>query len=553
MKMLRRALRARRAVRLATTPTLVLAFVLALVALGSCTRLREFRTVHVVATESGSFEDRVCLEQAPNSPDDRCSLERRTYTYEGEEHDYYFAVVELDDQGWFWDRRQMESLLRLLYGLRDENGDERDFLIFAHAHGWQHNANACDDNVVCFQRLIERLDVSERGFLKASGSDRKPRAMVGIYLAWRGKSGTVPTLRATTFWARKRAARRVGIGGVTELLTRLDDFRGARNPGRESSGTQLIVSGHSFGGFIIYRALAQNLIERAVQMNAGDRDRNVEGDYGYGIASSFGDLVVLINPAFEGSAYESLQTVATSRCYPEVQRPALLVITSKADDATRRTFPLGRFLSNLASQTRCREQRKAVLHTVGHLERYRTHDLVVANPRQPVEPPQERKDGPCGCPYLTPTEQFQRGDEDQEFYAELRRVTMARNQDGPRVYEPGTPAGYDSLDQFLESSYGPDISGGQMVLQRSPEYAANYPYLVLSTTADYIPDHSTIYGERFTDFLRRFYFRHLVWRLNFPAQCFDNPNPQCLDTDITPCGRSWTGAFDYGCPGESTP
>lgn len=533
-------------------PIVALALAFALLTLGACTRLRELRPVTVVDTGSGQFEDRICQTQAPNQPDDGCSLEHRTYRYNGEEHDYYFAVVEFDDQGWFWDRRQMEGLLRLLYGLRDENGDERDLLIFAHAHGWQHNANACDDNVVCFQRMIERLDVSERAFLQAAGSDRKPRTMVGVYIAWRGASGTIPTLRATTFWARKRAARRVGIGGVTELLTRLDDLRGARNPGRESSGTQLIVSGHSFGGFIIYRALSQNLIERAVQMNAGDRDRHVEGDYGYGIASSFGDLVILINPAFEGSAFESLQTVATSRCYPDVQRPALLVITSQADDATRRTFPLGRFLSNLASRARCRDQRKAVLHTVGHLERYRTHDLAVKDPREPVEPPQERRDGRCGCPYLAPTEEFQGSDEDQEFYAELARIQEARNRDpdSVRIYEPGRPEGHDSLDEFDHSSYGPDISGGKMVLERSPEYAANYPYLVLSTTADYIPDHSTIYGERFTDFLRRFYFRHLVWRLNFPQQCFDNPNAQCLATDITPCGRSWNGAFDYGCPGE---
>ena len=89
-----------------------------------------------------------------------------------------------------------------------------------------------------------------------------------------------------------------------------------------------------------------------------------------------------------------------------------------------------------------------------------------------------------------------------------------------------------------------------MVLDRSPEYAANYPYLVISATSDFIPDHSSIYGERFTDFLRRFYFRHLVQRVNFPYQCFDQKtNPECRATDITPCDRSWTGRLAYGCGG----
>lgn len=552
--------RSRGALYLAVLPVLC-----ALFALSSCTSLKQYRTVTVVddATEDAASKvrDQICSAESPNDPSDDCALERRTYRYEGEEHDYYFATVEFDDQGWFWDRRQMEMLLRLLYEHRDDDGEASEYLLFVHAHGWQHNANACDNNVVCFQRLLERMDLSERSFVDAylasnPQGDRKPRKIVGIYVAWRGASGTIPTVRATTFWARKRAARRVGIGGVFELLSRLDDFRSFKNWSHEGSKTQLIISGHSFGGQIIYKALAQNLIERATHMENGQFDDDIDAPYGYDIASSFGDLVILVNPAFEGAAYESLQSVATRRCYSEKQWPAMLVVTSDADDATRRVFPFGRFLSNMATRSRCQRQRKAVLHTVGHLESYRTHNLVVKDaPPGTVEPPQERRDGPCGCPYLGPTEEFERDDEDLAFYTALDHIDKARRRaearGGSKAYEVGLPDGVDSLDELRDISYGPDLSGGKMVLERSPEYAANYPYLVISTDAAFIPDHSTIYGERFTDFLRRFYFRHLAEKLSFPAQCFDNTNPDCLDTDITPCEVSWKGALAYECPPES--
>ena len=66
---------------------------------------------------------------------------------------YHMAFVEFDDQGWFHDRRQMEALFMLLQNLEK---DGRHVLLLAYAHGWKHNASACDDNVICFARLVEQ-------------------------------------------------------------------------------------------------------------------------------------------------------------------------------------------------------------------------------------------------------------------------------------------------------------------------------------------------------------------------------------------------------------
>ena len=520
--------------------------VVSFICLSACTPLKQYRTVTVKDPQTGAIADQICPKRSPNSSQDRCALEHRTYTYKGAEHDYYFATVELDDQGWFWDRRQMELLLRFLFEHRNADGKTAEFLIFAHAHGWQHDADACDNNVVCLQRFLERMDVTERLF-----NSRVPRKVVGVFIAWRGRSIKTPWVDTTTFYSRKRVGNRVGIGGVTELLVRLNDFRRFKNPRREGSLTQLVISGHSFGGQVVYKALGQLLTQNAASMSAGGGGK----DYGYRVANSFGDLVVLVNPAFEGSAFESLQSAATSRCYPESQRPAMIVVTSVADDATRRAFPFGRFFSNILSRSPCKEQRKTILHTVGHLDRYETHELKLKDVEPGRARPKEREEGKCGCPYLAPIEEFEMEARDVDYLKALQKVRATRRRSeregDRRIYEIGGSGAYASVEEFTGTSYGLDSEGKEIVLDRSPEYAANYPYLVISTNADFVPSHSAIYGERFTDFLRRFYFRHLVERLNFPYQCFPNPNPECRASDVIPCERSWLPRLEYGC--EASP
>ena len=521
-----------------------------LVLLAGCTALKQYRTVTVRDLQTKEVHDQLCAERAPNSSSDLCALEHRTYTYGGSEHDYYFATVEFDDQGWFWDRRQIKMLLRFLYEYRNNAGRPKEFLIFAHAHGWQHDADACDNNVVCLQRLLERLDVSERTYNAITPDEpRPPRKVLGVFIAWRGRLGTVPKLNATTFYSRKRAGNRVGIGGVTELLTRLNDYRHFKNPGRRGALTQLVVSGHSFGGQVIYRALAQPLIVRATNMVGKQEDSRVDGDYSYTVASSFGDLVVLVNPAFEGSAYESLQFAATNQCYPERQQPVMLVVTSVADQATRLAFPAGRVFSNLFSRSQCRDEHKAIVHTVGHLDRYQTHVLRLKGVEPGTEREKKRKEGKCGCPYLAPIEEFQMEERDRAYLLELQQLERKRRNAAGQVYEVGAQEEYRKVEEYRETSYGLDSQEQEMVLDRSPDYAANYPYLVISTNADFIPSHSAIYGERFTDFLRRFYLRHLAAQINFPEQCFEDSNPECRSSDIIPCDCSWTGWLDYGCGG----
>jgi hypothetical protein len=60
----------------------------------------------------------------------------------------------------------------------------------------------------------------------------------------------------------------------------------------------------------------------------------------------FGDLVVLLNPAFEALQYAPFYDLAQARCsYFDNQMPKLVILTSEADNATKIAFPIGRFFS----------------------------------------------------------------------------------------------------------------------------------------------------------------------------------------------------------------
>lgn len=49
--------------------------------------------------------------------------------------------------------------------------------------------------------------------------------------------------------------------------------------------------------------------------------------------------------------------------------------------------------------------------------------------------------------------------------------------------------------------------------------APNDPHLIVKTDEKIISDHNSIYREHFTNFLRRFYVRHISARINFPREC----------------------------------
>jgi hypothetical protein len=99
----------------------------------------------------------------------------------------------------------------------------------------------------------------------------------------------------------------------------------------------------------------------------------------------FGNLVVLINPAFEAQRYSALHDIASQRTwFPAQQLPVEVILTSKADDATGVLFPLGRRFNTVFEREGWDQKN---LTTVGHYQPYITHELYNAAPGQPNTQP----------------------------------------------------------------------------------------------------------------------------------------------------------------------
>ena len=280
---------------------------------------------------------------------------------------YDLMTVEFDDQGWVQNssdlKRPDEDYLDKFFSQLEqlkENYKSRGLLLVVFVHGWQHNAEANDNNVRNFRKFLNHFTKIESGEDKGKAGQR----VIGIYVGWRGKSIDIPFVELASFWDRKNTAEHVSQGSTREFFARLNAFRARAD---KEQPVHMLAIGHSFGGLILYKALSSEFLQAAVSHKEGDFSRQ-------------GDLVVIANPAFEGSRYEPLK-IAGQRLKnidAKKQLPVVIIATSEADRATGVAFPLARTVNALFESTPGYEG-KANTRTVGHNDRYTTHKLSTCN------------------------------------------------------------------------------------------------------------------------------------------------------------------------------
>jgi hypothetical protein len=434
---------------------------LALLAVTACAPHMKYRSVHPA----------VCVSPEPK-PTPECETHALQQLPSDNGSSYLLGFIEFDDQGQLWDRTQMRDVLSKL---QTEAGT-RDLLMVVFVHGWKHSAAPGDTNINTFRGVLANLSDTEAYLAKNTGTPA--RQVVGIYFGWRGGSLPVKYLENVTFWDRKNTAQKVGHGGVTEVLSQLEDIKLSRDsmvcrdrPMLKNattlcgSNTRLVVVGHSFGGAVMQTALAQILENRFVQTTdpAGLKS-NIKG---------FGSLMVLINPAFEANLFTPMSDMAAERTYFPSQLPVVLVLTSEADAATRYAFPIGRWFSTIFEKVHDRQRRNATtgqtetiserdanISAIGHFEPYRTHNLYPATERTREE---------------------------------LKAASVA-----------------DSIQTFMRSSDdwahdrpGSKITFGDVVLERTTSSAGRNPYLVTYVDGRLIHDHNDIDDPRVIEFVKQ--------------------------------------------------
>jgi len=243
---------------------------------------------------------------------------------------YELAFVEFTERGNVFDRDRLNLVLEHVRQLADpEPGGRYDgVVVIVFVHGWKHNASVDDPNVNDFRDLLRKA-----AWLT---SDRK-RKVVGVYVGWRGASITLPWLEEITYWERKNVAEQVGKGGVTELLTRLEQIV---IDGDAPNRNLYLVVGHSFGGAVVLTALNEVLLARIVEANPMPGVTDSDGRSCIR-SEPFGHGVVLLNAAMEANEAFQLKEVVANRCFPPEQDRLMHVITSDADTATGFFFWLG--------------------------------------------------------------------------------------------------------------------------------------------------------------------------------------------------------------------
>ncbi|WP_404365550.1 hypothetical protein [Marinobacter sp.] len=380
----------------------------------------------------------------------------------GEE--YHLGFVEFDDQGQLWDRGQLREVI----GQVNTLAADQDLLMVVFAHGWKHSAQAGDSNITSFRKSLRRLSAVESAISARTGTPS--RAVVGIYLGWRGGSVSLPGLKELTFWERKNTAHKVGRGGATELLSRLELVQKTKRAQALADGkpnrTRFVVVGHSFGGALVFSAMSEILENGFVQTHGPDA---VVSD-----TVGFADLVVLINPAFEAAHYSTLSDMANERRrYFQSQLPVLAVLTSEDDDATGKAFPMGRWFATLFETERDAQRFNPVLGENETIDQGSANMTALGH------------FGPYLTHYLRATDTF----------ADREQAT----------FDPSA-----EVQTFVEASRGweKDDRGSRIpfegaVLERTESSAGRNPYLNIRVDGELIRDHNDIYDPRIASFIRQ--------------------------------------------------
>ena len=409
------------------------------------------------------------------------------------------GFVEFDDLGWYWNPEQAATVLtRIRAELRDSPA-----VLVVFAHGWNHDAGAGDNNANDFGTTLDALVQSEHQRTLRGPGDRH-RAIIGIFLGWRGNAYTnarseesplqsVTWLyRWSSFWSRKATAHRVGSEQMVAFLSDLEDLWKERMVADRTLGSQLpsrlLSVGHSFGGAVLYSALSKVLVDRRP---AGDSEPTT---------ATYGDGVVLVNPAFESSLFEPLLAFGRrgggSRT-PERRQsefhPLVSVFASGADRPNRVLFPVGRRLSTATKRYRLQSggetmtgsrsfQKKANLSALGHFVPITSHVLCPADLAR-------SKSSFC---------------KDQATVHDLAGPDHSSAAHPPSSRSP-SEAVAEIRTQLAQQVHQPRwrqrFEPGVLLIHATDKLDPASPYLVVRVDGSIIKDHNDIFGADFLSFL----------------------------------------------------
>jgi hypothetical protein len=347
---------------------------------------------------------------------------------------YEVGFVEFDDQGRMLSPNQFNYLMEQI----EHRSKTDDVSIVVYVHGWHHDASDEDEDVKRFHDILEALSFSEKTrsiqniisndqICEVSSSDqksqlsrlRKRRNVIGIFVSWPARwilTDFPQPFRSLNFPFRKGAAERIAQGSILELFARVRHLHEAISH-QPDYDPRLVFAGHSFGAQIVYQAAQSHFISEASKLKASNVPYLVK---------PYGNLVILINPAFEGMRFEALDEMIINRdnIHPD-QQPVLVTFASENDWAVRYWFPFGRFFSSGLQLTRASyDQFGPILKSVGYVDRFQTHSLKLE------QADSDEFSDSRELPWGNPVEMTKYMNEREEYEQNEIRNFRSKNMDG---------------------------------------------------------------------------------------------------------------------------
>jgi hypothetical protein len=283
-------------------------------------------------------------------------------------HEFSIGHIEFDDQGQAWDLGQLEAIVADLTSQREDTS-ENGVMMVCFMHGWKNNAAHNNENLKSFREMLSSLAKTETTL--ASRMGLQPRRIFGVFLSWRGESNSIPFAKELTFWNRKKTAHKIGRGDLGAILSRLEQVRFSALLERYQS--RMIIIGHSFGGAAVFSAVGPSIRTvtegeyQSAKLNQKNAISRVQG---------FGDLIILVNPAFEAQLYHGFNELTRSiRAYSKQQHVVMMTVGAENDSATGLYFPFGQFLARWLEKRRDLVQFQRITTSVANLDYFITHRL----------------------------------------------------------------------------------------------------------------------------------------------------------------------------------
>jgi len=379
---------------------------------------------------------------------------------------YDLRFVELDDDGFFAEPRQVRALLLDL----QQRMDETDTTVLLYVHGWNHNAAEGNENLACFKELATGAALMQSTFVGAQG---RPRAVFAVYVGWPGVVYDNRALnKALSFFGRQATADRIGErGDLLSLFGAIARLRDAHQ--KNGAGAKFVIVAHSLGARLTYKAL------RPVMQSSLDRADTRSGQ--------LADVAVLVNPALSADEHQSLARLLAGSATPRAQAPRFVVATSESDEVLGGIYPLSQ---RVASFLRSDFSLGATGRTqpVGLFDAYVTHTLAIDPPGRYRNP-----EGAGGCPTLD--------------HRELEIVKGAA-----RVKDPRELYAYDRV-----AHYGADGALAYSTQLKAVAGMPASPIMVVKVSGEVIPNHNDIFTSPFVDFVSRVINAGLFPQLSRPA------------------------------------